>query len=60
MVQREVTLERNVLHKSIAFASPSHRVLMKVDKLQVPEGLKNLLYVALREIEMKRTNIESI
>jgi hypothetical protein len=33
---------------------------MKVDKLQVPEGLKNLLYVAFREIEVKRTNIESI
>jgi hypothetical protein len=45
--------QRNVLYKGIALASRSHRVLMKVDKFQLPEGFENLLNVALRKVEVE-------
>lgn len=46
------------LYKSVTFATSSHWVPMKVDKFKRPKGLKYLLDVGFREIEMQRANIK--
>jgi hypothetical protein len=44
---------QDVLHEGIAFASPGHRIFVKVYKLQLSERLEYLLDVTLRKVEVK-------
>ena len=44
---------RYVLYEGITFASPSHRIFVKVYKLQFSERLEDLLNVTLRKVEVE-------
>jgi hypothetical protein len=49
----------HLLHKSVAFAPPSHRVPVQINKFQFPEGLEDLLDIGFGKVEMQGTNVKS-
>ena len=53
------TSDRNSLDKGVALAASSHRVSVKIYKLEFAKWLKDLLNIRLGEIEVKRSDVKS-
>lgn len=54
-------MERGILTgQRVTLAAARHRVTVKVDKVQLPEWLKYLFDVGLCEVEVQRTDVESV